>query len=62
MARSVFYSFHYQKDITRVMAVRNRLVTFKCFLRASFLRENEKKLAYKNTREIRLNKSVGVLL
>ncbi len=28
MARSVFYSFHYQNDITRVMAVRNRWVTF----------------------------------
>lgn len=27
MARSVFYSFHYQNDITRVMVVRNRWVT-----------------------------------
>ena len=28
MARSVFYSFHYQNDISRVMVVRNRWVTF----------------------------------
>ena len=28
MARSVFYSFHYQNDISRVMAVRNRWVTY----------------------------------
>lgn len=28
MARSVFYSFHYQKDISRVMTVRNRWVTY----------------------------------
>lgn len=27
MARSVFYSFHYQNDINRVMIVRNRWVT-----------------------------------
>lgn len=27
MARSVFYSFHYQNDISRVMIVRNRWVT-----------------------------------
>lgn len=27
MARSVFYSFHYQNDITRVMVVRNRWLT-----------------------------------
>lgn len=27
MARSVFYSFHYQNDISRVMVVRNRWVT-----------------------------------
>ena len=27
MARSVFYSFHYQNDINRVMVVRNRWVT-----------------------------------
>ena len=27
MARSVFYSFHYDNDITRVMSVRNRWVT-----------------------------------
>lgn len=27
MARSVFYSFHYQKDINRVMIVRNRWMT-----------------------------------
>lgn len=27
MARSVFYSFHYQNDISRVMTVRNRWVT-----------------------------------
>ena len=29
MARYVFYSFHYQKDISRVMVVRNRWVTHK---------------------------------
>lgn len=28
MARSVFYSFHYQNDISRVMTVRNRWVTY----------------------------------
>ena len=28
MARSVFYSFHYQNDISRVMIVRNRWVTY----------------------------------
>ena len=28
MARSIFYSFHYQNDISRVMAVRNRWLTF----------------------------------
>lgn len=28
MARRVFYSFHYQNDISRVMAVRNRWVTY----------------------------------
>lgn len=28
MARSVFYSFHYQNDISRVMVVRKRWVTF----------------------------------
>lgn len=28
MARSVFYSFHYQNDISRVMVVRNRWVTY----------------------------------
>lgn len=28
MARSVFYSFHYQNDISRVMAVRNRWITY----------------------------------
>lgn len=28
MVRKVFYSFHYQNDITRAMAVRNRWVTF----------------------------------
>ena len=28
MARSVFFSFHYQNDISRVMAVRNRWVTY----------------------------------
>lgn len=28
MARNVFYSFHYQNDISRVMIVRNRWVTF----------------------------------
>ena len=28
MARSVFYSFHYQNDISRIMIVRNRWVTF----------------------------------
>ena len=28
MIRKVFYSFHYQKDISRVMIVRNRWVTF----------------------------------
>lgn len=28
MARNVFYSFHYQNDISRVMAVRNRWVTY----------------------------------
>lgn len=27
MARKVFYSFHYDKDISRVMTVRNRWVT-----------------------------------
>lgn len=27
MARKVFYSFHYENDITRVMTVRNRWVT-----------------------------------
>ena len=27
MARNVFYSFHYQNDISRVMTVRNRWVT-----------------------------------
>lgn len=27
MARNVFYSFHYQNDISRVMVVRNRWVT-----------------------------------
>ena len=28
MKRKVFYSFHYQNDISRVMTVRNRWVTF----------------------------------
>lgn len=28
VARSVFYSFHYQNDISRVMTVRNRWVTY----------------------------------
>lgn len=28
MARSVFYSFHYKNDISRVMVVRNRWVSF----------------------------------
>lgn len=28
MARNVFYSFHYQNDISRVMIVRNRWVTY----------------------------------
>ena len=28
MARNVFYSFHYQNDISRVMTVRNRWVTY----------------------------------
>ena len=28
MARMVFYSFHYQNDISRVMTVRNRWVTY----------------------------------
>ena len=28
MSRSVFYSFHYQNDISRVMAVRNRWITY----------------------------------
>ncbi len=28
MARSVFYSFHYKNDISRVMTVRNRWVTY----------------------------------
>ena len=28
MARSVFYSFHYQNDISRVMTVRHRWVTY----------------------------------
>lgn len=28
MARKVFYSFHYQNDISRVMTVRNRWVTY----------------------------------
>lgn len=28
MARSVFYSFHYQNDVSRVMIVRNRWVTY----------------------------------
>lgn len=28
MARSVFYSFYYKSDITRVMTVRNRWVTY----------------------------------
>ena len=28
MARKVFYSFHYDNDISRVMAVRNRWVTY----------------------------------
>ena len=28
MARSVFYSFHYQNDISRIMVVRNRWVTY----------------------------------
>ncbi len=28
MARRVFYSFHYQNDISRVMTVRNRWVTY----------------------------------
>ena len=28
MARSVFFSFHYQNDISRVMVVRNRWVTY----------------------------------
>ncbi len=28
MARSVFYSFHYQNDISRVMIVRNRWITY----------------------------------
>ena len=28
MARKVFYSFHYQNDISRVMAVRHRWVTY----------------------------------
>ena len=28
MARKVFYSFHYQNDISRVMVVRNRWVTY----------------------------------
>ena len=29
MARSVFYSFHYQNDISRVMKVRNRWVAYR---------------------------------
>ena len=28
MARRVYYSFHYQNDIDRVMTVRNRWVTY----------------------------------
>ncbi len=28
MARCVFYSFHYQNDISRVMTVRNRWITY----------------------------------
>lgn len=28
MARNVFYSFHYQNDISRVMTIRNRWVTY----------------------------------
>lgn len=28
MARSVFFSFYYQNDISRVLGVRNRWVTF----------------------------------
>ena len=29
MARSVFHSFHYQNDISRVMKVRNRWVAYR---------------------------------
>lgn len=37
MARSVFYSFHYQNDVTRAMTVRNRWVTYGSQLRSGVI-------------------------